>query len=104
MTIPFSQSEFNGIRFLMLIFEVGASNGQMTMTLLVLFSEVTNCEVKNGGCAQTCAMDQRGIQCSCDVGWALHENGRDCVGKNDNDYVTFFFNLLVPVLLYTVVF
>ena len=43
--------------------------------------DIDECQMNNGGCAQTCANTQGLFECSCGIGYNLALNTLDCDGK-----------------------
>ena len=49
-----------------------------TMSIMILFTDVDECDTKNGGCDQTCTNNNGSFLCSCDTGYTL---AAGCDGK-----------------------
>lgn len=47
---------------------------------LNFFSETNECKINNGGCQQICVDTIGGHRCSCDPGYELRSNNKDCEG------------------------
>ena len=45
------------------------------------FSEISECGVGNGGCAQVCSDLSVGYECSCNDGYTLDGDGVSCNGE-----------------------
>ena len=44
--------------------------------------DIDECLTDNGGCNQTCNNTMGGFECSCDEGYLLHADGKQCTGTN----------------------
>ncbi|KAL8565421.1 hypothetical protein ACOMHN_029114 [Nucella lapillus] len=49
------------------------------MTYFLHYNNVNECSIQNGGCQHSCANTEGGYLCSCQSGFKLHPNGRDCI-------------------------
>ena len=45
-----------------------------------MFADVDECQVNNGGCAQTCNNTDGSFECSCGIGYTLAGDGLGCDG------------------------
>ena len=45
------------------------------------FTDVNECLTNNGNCAQDCANTVGSYMCSCNVGYVLNGDGRNCSGN-----------------------
>lgn len=52
---------------------------QKTGFSAVFSTNVDSCAVNNGGCMHRCQNKFKSFKCSCDNGYILHENRRDCI-------------------------
>ena len=54
------------------------------MILVVIYytSDVNECTDNNGGCEHTCINNDGSYSCSCQSGYSLNSNSRNCSGKN----------------------
>ena len=50
---------------------------------MYVFSDVDECSVNNGGCAQNCTNKLPGFECSCNVGYRLDSDKLGCSGELD---------------------
>ncbi len=46
-----------------------------------LLADINECNSDNGGCAQTCTNSEGSFECSCDAGYTLNGDSRNCDGK-----------------------
>ena len=53
----------------------------------ILFIDVNECALNNGGCSQECTNTVGGSICSCKPGYSLNDDNRTCAGKYIN-YLT----------------
>ena len=65
------------------------------MSLTSLTLDVNECQMNNGGCAQTCANTQGSFECSCGTGYNLALNSLDCDGKTTFELLTVVFYWLL---------
>ena len=48
--------------------------------IFIVFADVDECSVNNGGCQHSCTNSIGSYTCSCKAGYALQANGRNCRG------------------------
>ena len=48
----------------------------------ILFSDIDECAVDNGGCDHTCSNKPGSFECQCKDGYLLSDDGKLCNGKN----------------------
>ena len=54
----------------------------------VLFLDIDECKVNNGGCQQRCVNTVGSYQCLCQAGFVLDEDARKCIGKMLTNFMT----------------
>ena len=47
----------------------------------MIFPDVNECEVRNGGCEQICDNTQGSFRCNCQTGFRLSNDKSSCIGK-----------------------
>ena len=50
--------------------------------VIIIFSDMNECDTINGGCEQICTNAIGSFACSCTVGYLLDGNGYNCTGKS----------------------
>ena len=48
--------------------------------IVIIITDVDECQTSNGGCNQTCTNMFGSFECSCDLGYSLALDGLDCDG------------------------
>ena len=66
---------------------------------IIVSIDLNECLTENGGCRQTCTNTVGSFVCSCNEGFTLASDGRNCTGKlcnnlvdNSYDSTRLFFN------------
>ena len=54
---------------------------QVYIRMLNFYTDIDDCAVNNGGCAQACQNTLGSFSCACMNGFQLSGNGRNCSGK-----------------------
>ena len=53
----------------------------MTDYVNILLTDIDECLTDNGGCGQVCTNTAGSFVCSCNQGFTLASDGRNCTGK-----------------------
>ena len=49
--------------------------------LIFVFTDINECQKKNGGCQQTCINIAGSYKCACRYGFVINEDSKTCTGK-----------------------
>ena len=55
-------------------------------TRIIVYLDVDECSVNNGGCNQTCFNNQGSFTCGCNDGYQLMGDNKSCYGINIRAY------------------
>ena len=73
----------------------------MMLVVINYTSDVNECTDNNGDCEHSCVNNEGSYSCSCQSGFSLNSNGRNCSGKNMFEYFIFYitFQISMSVIL-----
>lgn len=61
---------------------------------MIMYLDVNECEILNGGCQHQCKNNNGSYLCQCNEGFFLNGNGRTCTGKLEKEWINFSFEWL----------